>query len=155
MSGGPLAAELWSRFMSDSDFDAVTSASNRWMQAWMEQDRTMLDAFLGPDFALVVSTVPTKPFGRSDWLDTAITSYVCTRFAYEGVQCRHISFDVIAMSAIADFDATIGGIDRSGRYFVTDLWHRVAGSTHGWQVDARYSSRPGEPDASVRALLER
>lgn len=141
--------------MSDVDFDAVTAASRRWMQAWMEQDRKTLDEFLGPDFALVVSTVPTKPFERSDWLETAVTSYVCTRFAYEGIHCRRISADIVAMSAIADFDASIGGIDRSGRYFVTDLWHRVDGSTHGWQISARYSSRPGEPDASVRALFER
>jgi hypothetical protein len=141
--------------MSDVDFDAVTAASRRWMQAWMEQDRTTLNEFLGPDFVLVVSTVPMKPFERSDWLETAVTSYVCTRFAYEGIHCRRISADIVAMSAIADFDASIGGIDRSGRYFVTDLWHRVDGSTHGWQISARYSSRPGEPDASVRALFER
>jgi hypothetical protein len=141
--------------MSDSDFDAVTAASTRWMQAWMDQDRATLDGFLGPDFALIISTVPTKPFERSDWLETAVTAYVCTRFGYEGVHCRHISDDVVAMSAIADFDATIGGIDRSGRYFVTDLWRRAAGSSHGWQITARYSSRPGEPDASVRALVER
>lgn len=141
--------------MSESDFDIVTAASNRWMQAWMDQDRPTLDAFLGPDFTLIVSTVPTKPLGRSDWLGTAVTAYVCTRFAYDGVHCRRISDDVIAMSAIADFDATIGGVDRSGRYFVTDLWRRARGSAHGWQIYARYSSRPGEPDASVRALLDR
>ncbi|MEO7365106.1 MAG: hypothetical protein ABIW03_02170 [Sphingomicrobium sp.] len=51
--------------------------------------------------------------------------------------------------------ATISGIDRSGRYFVTDLRRRAAGGTHEWQICVRYSSRPGEPDASVRALLER
>jgi len=54
--------------MSDSDFDVVTAAFARWMQAWMDQDRATLDGFLGPDFALIVSTVPTKPFARSDWL---------------------------------------------------------------------------------------
>ena len=141
--------------MSDADFDAVVAASTRWMQAWMDQDRTTLDAFLGPDFALIVSTVPTKPFERSDWLETAVTAYVCTRFTYEDIQCRRVSDDVVAMSAIADFDATIAGVDRSGRYFVTDLWRRGVGSAHGWQICARYSSRPGAPDASVRALLER
>jgi hypothetical protein len=140
---------------SDADFGAVVAASTRWMQAWMDQDRATLDAFLGPDFALIVSTVPTAPFKRSDWLETAVTAYVCTRFAYEGVHCRRVSADLIAMSAIADFDATIGGIDRSGRYFVTDLWRRAPGSAHGWQIGVRYSSRPGEPDASVRALLDR
>src|SRR5438270_7412762 len=108
------------RLMSDSDFNDVVAASSRWMQAWMDQERIALDAFLGPDFALIVSTVPTRPFERSDWLETAVTSYVCTRFAYDGVHCRRISDDLVAMSAIADFDATIGGIDRSGSYFVTD-----------------------------------
>ena len=141
--------------MSDADFDAVVGASTRWMQAWMDQDRAALDAFLGPDFALIVSTVPTMPFERSDWLETAVTAYVCTRFAYEDVHCRRISQDLIAMSAIADFDASIGGIDRSGRYFVTDLWRRASGSRIAWQICLRYSSRPGEPDASVRAILER
>jgi hypothetical protein len=141
--------------MSDADFDDVIAASTRWMQAWMDQDRTTLDAFLGPDFALIVSAVPTKPFERSDWLETAATAYVCTRFAYEDIHCRRISDEVVAMSAIADFDATIGRVDRSGRYFVTDLWRRAAGSAYKWQVCVRYSSRPGEPDASVRVLLER
>jgi hypothetical protein len=141
--------------VSNSEFDAVVAASTRWMQAWMDQDRTTLDALLGPDFALIVSTVPEKPFVRSDWLETAVTAYVCTRFAYEGIHCRRASADMVAMSAIANFDATIGGIDRSGRYFVTDLWRSVPDSPYGWQICVRYSSRPGDPDASVRALLER
>ena len=140
--------------MSNADFDAVVAASTRWMRAWMDQDRATLDGFLAPDFALIVSTMPNKAFERSDWLETAVTAYVCTHFAYEDVHCRSISSDLVAMSAIANFDATIDGIDRSGRYFVTDLWRRAAGA-HGWQICVRYSSRPGEPDASVRALLER
>jgi ketosteroid isomerase-like protein len=101
--------------MGDADFDAATAAATHWMQAWMDQDRATLDAFLAPDFELIVSTVPTKPFRRSDWLETAVTAYVCTRFVYEDAHCRPISDDLVAISAIADFDATIGGIDRSGR----------------------------------------
>lgn len=141
--------------MTDPEFDVVVTASTRWMQAWMDQDRATLDGFLAPDFALIVSTVPTKPFGRRDWLETAVKAYVCTRFAYNGVHCRRVSDDLISMSAIADFDAAIDGIDRSGRYFVTDLWQRTSSSGHGWQVCARYSSRPGDLDASARALLKR
>ena len=141
--------------MNDPDFDAVIAASNRWMRAWMEQDGATLDGLLGADFALIVSAMPDKPMERPDWLATAVTAYVCTRFAYDSVRCRHISGDVVAMSAIADFDAAIDGIDRSGRYFVTDLWRRAPDRPHGWTVHARYSSRAGEPDASVRALLDR
>lgn len=135
----------------DNDFDAVRAVSERWMQAWLEQDRATLDALLAPDYALIVSTSPTQPFPRAAWLDTAVGDYVCTRFTYDDVSLRRIGDDVIAMSAIADFDATIAGVDRSGRYFVTDLWRRTGG---GWQVAARYSSRPGEVDASVRAMIE-
>ena len=64
--------------MSDADFESVTAASARWMQAWMDQDRATLDAFLGPDFALLVSTVPDRPMERAEWLETAVTAYVCT-----------------------------------------------------------------------------
>ena len=135
---------------NDEDFAAVQRLSRQWMDAWMAQDRATLDCFLAPDFALIVSSVPTHPLERSNWLEIAVDAYVCTRFDYSGIHCRRISADLVAMSAIADFDATMAGIDRSGRYFVTDLWRRTGS---GWQVCARYSSRPGEADASVKALL--
>jgi hypothetical protein len=137
--------------MSDADFDEVLDTSRRWMQAWMDQDREVLDSILAPDYALVISTIPTVPFERPAWLETAVGAYVCTRFVYDGVHMRRVADDLIIMSAIADFDATIGGIDRSGRYWVTDVWRR---SDDGWKICARYSYRPGGPDASVRALAE-
>lgn len=137
--------------MDDADFNAVREASDRWMAAWVAQDRAKLEAILADDYALVVSTVPTIAFPRSNWLDIAVGAYVCTRFEYDGVQLRRVADDMIAMSAIADFDATMAGIDRSGRYFVTDLWRREGGS---WKVCGRYSSRPGEVDDSVRAMAD-
>ena len=131
-------------------FVAVQRVPRQGMEEWMGQDRTALDRFLAPDYAMIVSTVHTHPLERCNWLGIAVDAYVCTRFEYEGIHGRRISADLVAMSAIADFDATMAGIDRSGRYFVTDLWRRT---DSGWQVCARYSSRPGEADASVRALL--
>ena len=135
---------------NEEDFDTVERLSRQWMDAWVAQDRAKLERFLAPDYALIVSTVPTHPLERSNWLETAVDAYVCTRFEYDGIHCRRISKDLVAMSAVADFDATMAGIDRSGRYFVTDLWRRA---DTGWQVCARFSSRPGEADANVRALL--
>ena len=137
---------------NDEDFMAVQRLSKQWMDAWIAQDRDTLDGFLAPDYALIVSAVPTYPFERANWLDTAVDAYVCTRLEYDGIHCRHISADLVVMSAIADFDATMAGIDRSGRYFVTDLWRRTES---GWQVCARYSSRPGEVGPSTQALLSK
>jgi hypothetical protein len=133
----------------------IEHLSTRWMRAWMDQDRATLEPFLAPDYALIISTVPTHRFDRANWLDTAVGPYVCTRFAYDGVQVRELGAGIAIMSAVADFDATMAGIDRSGRYFVVDVWRRVEGSPHGWQVSARYSSRPGQADASVKAMVER
>ena len=135
----------------DSDFDEVLATSKRWMKAWMDQDRATLESILAPDYELVVSTIPTAPFHRQSWLETAIGPYVCTRFEYDGVHMHRLGDEIVVMSAIADFDATIGGIDRSGRYWVTDAWRRAGDR---WLVCVRYSGRPGEPDASVRALAE-
>ena len=137
--------------MDDPDFHRVFESSKRWMQAWMDQDRATLESLIAPSYTLVVSTIPTTPFERESWLRTALGPYVCTRFEYQDVHLKRIANDVIVMSAIADFDATIDGIDRSGRYWLTDVWRR---SPDGWQVCARYSSRPGEPDASVRAMAQ-
>ena len=135
------------------DFEtSILELSNCWMRCWIDQDRDTLEEFLAPDYALVVSSVPEHVFDRANWLDTAVGPYVCTRLSYDGVQIRDLGNGIAVMSAVADFDATMSGIDRSGRYFVTDIWRRVPDSAHGWQVCARYSSRPGEVDASVKAM---
>ena len=131
-------------------FADVEQRSLQWMEGWIAQDRAALEPFMTDDFALIISTVPELSFARENWLQTAVSAYVCTRFAYENIQCRRVADDMIAMSSIADFDATMAGIDRSGRYFVTDLWRRENAT---WKICARYSSRPGEIDDSVRALM--
>jgi hypothetical protein len=133
---------------------SIEGLSKLWMQAWIDQDRAALEEFLAPDYALVVSSVPEHVFDRGNWLDTAVGPYVCTRLSYDGVQVRDLGNGLVVMSAVADFDATMSGLDRSGRYFVTDIWRRVPGGAHGWQVCARYSSRPGDADASVRAMTQ-
>ena len=131
---------------------SILELSKSWMQGWIDQDRGALEEFLAPDYALVISSVPEHIFDRANWLDTAVGPYVCTRLSYDGVQVRDLGDGTVVMSAVADFDATMAGIDRSGRYFVTDVWRRDPQSRHGWRVSARYSSRPGEADASVSAM---
>lgn len=133
--------------LTPADFAAVRAASERWMRAWVDQDVAALDAFLAPDFTLIIGNAPAACVSRAEWL-AMIPRYVCTRFAYHEVQCRALD-DLVMMSAIADFDATVDDADRSGRFFVTDAWRRTG---EGWQVAARYSTR-AEP--AGEASLER
>ena len=135
---------------SANDFDNILSASERWMRAWQDQNRIALEQALAPDFALVVSTAPHYHFGRKDWIDLAMGSYVCTRFAYEHVQFHRIGSDIVVMSAVAVQDAELGLEDRSGRFFVTDIWKRVGPA---WKVCARYSAPPSEVERTVTYMV--
>jgi hypothetical protein len=132
------------------ELDEILSASERWMGAWQDQDRSELEELLAPDFALVVATAPHFSIERDSWIELALGPYVCTRFSYEHVQFHQLSADIVAMSAVADQDATLGKEDRSGRFFVTDLWRK---SGRGWQVCARYSSPPSELDRTITYMV--
>jgi len=135
---------------SANDFDNILNASERWMRAWQDQNRNALEQLLAPDFALVVSTAPHYHFGRKDWIDLATGSYMCTRFAYEHVQFHRLNSDIVAMSAVAIQDARLGSEDRSGRFFVTDIWKRVG---RVWKVCARYSAPPSEVERTVTYMV--
>jgi hypothetical protein len=135
---------------STNDFDDILGASERWMQAWQDQDRDTIEEILAPDFALVVASAPHFRLNREPWIELAVGAYVCSRFAYEHVQFHRLSDELVVMSAIADFDAKLGGKDRSGRFFVTDIWKK---SNAGWTVCARYSSPPPEVDKTVTFMV--
>ncbi len=141
---------------AESDYTAVRAASERWMRAWLDQDVAALDAFLAPDFALVIGNAPAQCVSRADWL-AMIPRYVCTRFAYHDVQLRGVD-GLVLMSAIAEQQASVDGIDRSGRFFVTDAWRRIDSGRRidsEWQIAARFSTR-AEPagEASLSRMFD-
>ncbi len=134
------------------EFRGLVETSKRWMQAWIDQDRDVLESIVADDYSLVIASAPAERFERAAWLDIAVGAYRCARFAYEDIQLRQVAPGLVAMSAIADFDATMNGVDRSGRFFVTDLWRVEDGS---WKVCARFSSPLAADDASIREMLRR
>ena len=127
----------------------IEQRSDRWMQAWVAQDRAALEDSLAPGFALVASANPETLFDRARWLATC-DQYVCTRFHYRDVVVRELAPDTAVMSAIAEQEAAINGVDRSGSFFVTDVWRLEPDGQ--WRVCARYSSNPEPAGASSAAL---
>jgi ketosteroid isomerase-like protein len=127
----------------------IEQRSHRWMQAWVRQDRAVLEDSLAPDFALIVSASPEQRFERQRWLDTCDV-YRCSSFAYRGVQVRELAPGIAVMSAIADQRAQLGAADRSGSFFLTDVWRLEADGE--WRVCARYSAHPEPAGASSDAL---
>ena len=135
---------------SANDFDRILGASERWMGAWQDKNRRVLESLMAPDYSLVVATAPHYHFDRQSWIELALGSYTCTRFSYEHVQFHRLSSDIVVMSAIADQDASLGREDRSGRFFLTDIWRRTG---QGWQVCARYSAPPSEVDRTITYMV--
>jgi hypothetical protein len=110
---------------TQADFATVRTASERWMRAWVDQDLAALDGFLAPDFTLVIGNAPGACVSHGEWL-AMVPRYVCTRFAYHDVQLRALD-DLVVMSAISEQQASVDGVGRSGRFFVTDAWRRAGG----------------------------
>ena len=135
--------------MSDG-FAGLVETSERWMQAWKDQNRAVLEEVLADDYSLVIASAPGERFERDRWLEIAVGPYKCSRFAYSDIQLRDLGNGLAAMSAIADFDATMNGIGRAGRFFVTDVWRREDG---GWKVCARFSSPMQADAASIREMV--
>jgi hypothetical protein len=128
--------------------DQIFELEIRWMAAWRERDQATLEAMLAAEFALIVSAQPEVRIDRAAWLAQALGPYVCRSLDFRGAQVRSIG-EFAVFSAIARQDASVGGVDRSGEFFVTDVWqHR----SNGWQVVARYSSLPEPPGSSSRAV---
>lgn len=132
----------------------IERAATRWMQAWVALDRAVLEDSLAQDFTLTVSAFPTRPMTRRVWLATC-DRYRCSRFAYRDVQVRAIADGIAVMSSIAEQEATLDGNDRSGAFWLTDLWRREGDGT--WRVFARFSSypEPGRPSADALAALQK
>jgi Domain of unknown function (DUF4440) len=130
--------------------EQIETLSNRWMQAWIDLDREVIGSILAPDFALVVSAAPDRLMDRETWLRTC-SDYRCSSFLYRDVQVRDLG-SVAVMSSVAVQQASLNGVDRSGSFWLTDVW-RPAGP-FGWQVCARYSSHPEADGASSAALQD-
>jgi ketosteroid isomerase-like protein len=127
----------------------IQGLQDRWMQAWRERDRATLEQLLAPDFALVVSAQPSQSVARAAWLPMALSGYSCDTFEYRNMQVRDF-VDLVVVSSIGVQRATAFGVDRSGEFFLTDLWRPTADGT--WQVFARYSSHPESQTLSANAL---
>ena len=141
------------RGYAQSRADSLTVAAEiarleqRWATALVKQDTAMLQRLLAPDYALVVSASPRRPIIRAAWLAT-LPEYQTQSLTITGLTVRVLG-DLALASFIGDLAARVRGVERRGKYFLTDVWRQQNGE---WYVIARYSSRPEEASSSTRAL---
>lgn len=137
------------RTVSDSAqvVEAIATLEQSWARALVEQDTTTLNRLLAPEFGLTVSAAPQRPLPRSAWF-ASLPAYRTRALQICGLQVRVVD-DIAIASFVARLDASYQGADRSGEFFITDVWVQRSGL---WQVVARYSSKPESNTGSARAL---
>jgi len=145
----PREAEPMDAMTATATETLLRRLQDEWMQAWMARDAARLEQLLAPDFALIVSAQPGRRIERPQWLAAALGDYRAGSFDYRDMQVRLLD-GFAAVSSVARQQAAIAGVDRSGEFFLVDLWRRAADGR--WQVFARYSSHPEAAGASAAAV---
>ena len=143
--------------MSDELRDLITTFTtleNMFARGYQEKNISVLEALLAPEYALTVSARPSDPIPRSEWL-ALLPKYNVRRFEIRGIQVRCLQLaragpcELAAVSSINKQDADVGGQDRSGEFFIVDIWAQRSGK---WMVLSRYS---GRTEAAVPKLMEK
>lgn len=110
-----------------------------WSCAIKAQEKAKLEEFLRPEYTLTVARAgQLARTDRASWLQNAITGYVLQEFHFDELTVLEYA-QIAVVSSRYTQKATFDGRDRSGEFFLTDIWVKTGDR---WQVSARYSSRP-------------
>ena len=128
-----------------------TTLETAFARAYQEKNATLLEGLLAPEYALIVSARPDAPIPRAEWL-SLIPNYNVKHFQIRGVQVRCLQqptdCTLAVVSSINTQQADVGGQDRSGEFFIVDVWAR---RKEKWVVLSRYS---GRTEAALPKLME-
>jgi ketosteroid isomerase-like protein len=106
-----------------------------WSEAIQKKDRAALEMILDKDFALRIADDPGRRIDRKEWLAT-IAVYNTRSFRIHALQAREFG-NVAVVSQMIRQRADVQGVDRSGDFFIVDVWRRRGTK---WKVAARYSA---------------
>ena len=104
------------------------------------KDTKIIERLVGPEFTQRVSDAPERSLPRSVWGQPSGT------YKIESIEERHhaarkLTEDIAVVSLLLTQQATSDGRDRSGDFYVVDIWKNRGDR---WQMIARYSSPMGK-----------
>jgi len=131
----------------------IETLENRWMRAWVGQDKKTLKGLTSSRFRLVVGSTPSVLLDARSFLEAADGGFSCSAYRFGDIYVRkHGSVAIFATQM--DMTAVLNGADWSGRKWVCDLWLRGS-LRRGWRmIERQISGVEDRPDVStaVRAL---
>jgi len=127
---------------------AIRRLQQEWMDGWVNEDIDTIERILAPDYTLTVSSMPSRPVTRAQWINM-LAHYKAEGFIYRDVMVRLLGNIAVVSSVGQAINAKVDGADRSFPFFLTDVWAKRDGH---WQVVARYSSVPEDRSGSSKSL---
>jgi hypothetical protein len=110
----------------------------------MHGDTQVVDRLMGADFTLRVGDAPDRSVPRAlreDLRPQATRTYKMQSFEERHHAARKLTNDLAVVSLLLSQKATFDGRDRSGDFYVVDIWRKTPGN---WQIIARYSTPLGK-----------
>jgi hypothetical protein len=98
-----------------------------------------MERLVSPDFTQRVSDAPERSLPRALWGQPS-GAYKIESIEGRYHAARKLAEDLAVVSLLLTQQATFEGRDRSGDFYVVDIWKK---SADGWQMIARYSSPMG------------
>jgi hypothetical protein len=123
------------------------------MRAWVNRDLKTLKALTAGNFILLTGSKPPAILDRRSWLEAAGDRYDCSSYRFADIYVRE--FGAFALfNARLELKATLDGKDRSGTFWLSDVW-RKGRVRRSWKLVQRTLSAPDDtPDLAkaIRAL---
>lgn len=130
--------------MSDTAQQLI-ALEHAWANAMQTRDISKLDEMVTADFfvTIAVEGAPIRTTRRELWL-ASMPHYEIIEMAL-GDFLVNIYENVAVVNLTWTQRARVRGGERSGTFFITDIWHKTA---DGWRVAQRHSSRPESANAA-------
>lgn len=131
--------------MSDTAQQLI-GLEHAWANAMQARDISKLDEMVTKDFfvTIAVEGTPIRKTERAPWL-ASMPHYEIIEMALGDFQVN-VYGNIGVVNLIWTQRARVNGGERSGTFFITDIWRNTA---NGWRVAQRHSSRP-EPANTAR-----
>lgn len=124
----------------------LIALEHAWANAMQTRDLAKLDEMVTTDFfvTIAVEGMPIRKTERAQWL-ASMPQYEIIEMTLSDFQVN-VYDNVGVVNLIWTQRARVNGSERSGTFFITDIWRNTE---TGWRVAQRHSSRP-EPANAAR-----
>jgi Domain of unknown function (DUF4440) len=119
------------------------------MKAVQNKDTDTLKRLAADDFEVRRSSAPAQPIPIDDWLARELPNYDLSEFQISDMAVHMFGENTASVSMRYQQKAKVNGKDRSGSFFIVDLWTKQG---NDWRLRVRYAA-PAElgPAASPKA----